>query len=236
MNKRLSPTLNSSYSGSRPDIRRLVPDNIRRVLDVGCNAGALGQALKAEHPSLTVYGIELDARVVPSAVQRLDKVFHSDVETFAWTQLHGLTFDCIIFADILEHLHHPWIILENAADYLSPGGSIIISLPNIRHISSFYWIYVRGIWPMRDRGIHDKTHLRFFTLHNIHQLLATTGYAVIKVRRQYRLLERPSRLNELLFTRLRGAAFMDRLPVIREFLTYQYLIVAKRLRSFDNGS
>lgn len=233
MNGMISPALNSSYTGSRPEIRRLVPAYITHVLDVGCSAGALGEALKAERPSLVVYGIELDPQAVSTAVHRLDKVFHSDVEAFAWTQLDGLAFDCIIFADILEHLRHPWMVLAKAADYVRPDGCIVISLPNIRHVSSLYWVYLRGIWPMRDRGIHDKTHLRFFTLHTIHQLLASAGYQAVKVRRQYRLIERPSRLNELLFTRLRGAAVVDRLPVIREFLTYQYLIVGKARQAID---
>ena len=40
--------LDPYYQFSRPEVRHLVPLRARKVLDVGCAAGAMGAALKAE--------------------------------------------------------------------------------------------------------------------------------------------------------------------------------------------
>ena len=40
-------------------------------------------------------------------------------------------YDFIIFADVLEHLVEPWVVLKNVSKFLKPKGSIIVSIPNI---------------------------------------------------------------------------------------------------------
>jgi hypothetical protein len=47
---------------------------------------------------------------------------------------------------------------------LSPSACLIVSLPNIRHISALYSIFFSGSFPRRQRGIFDDTHWRWFTL------------------------------------------------------------------------
>src|SRR5690606_32652896 len=53
---------NPSYFGVRHDMLELVPAGvpIKRVLDVGCAAGATGRALAERLPGVEITGIELD--------------------------------------------------------------------------------------------------------------------------------------------------------------------------------
>ena len=211
---------NPSYVGSRDDILNLVPDNVRKVLDVGCSVGALGEQIKQRN-SVEVVGIELDEQMAKIAKEKLDKVIIGDIEKINSVDcLIPNYFDCIIFADILEHLKDPWKVLKNITSFLSDDGVIVASIPNIRHYTTIINLLFKGYWPYRERGIHDKTHLRFFTLKNIKEMIEGAGLKIVKVKRNYRIIERPHRLNRF----SKYFAF----PFLKDFLTFQYLIVCKK--------
>jgi len=210
---------NPSYVGPREDILRLVPAGVSRVLDVGCSVGTLGLALRERGARVT--GVELDPRMGAAARQRLDEVHIGSVEDEALFEgLGESTFDCIIFADLLEHLIDPWSALERFAERLAPDGVVVASLPNIRHYTTIRTLLFQGYWPYRDRGIHDRTHLRFFTLRNIRELFDSSGLTIRKLDRNYRIIERPHRLNRL--------APLLGLPLLRELFAFQYLVQAGR--------
>jgi len=214
---------NPSYIGPREDILRLVPRGVKRVLDVGCSVGTLGQALR-ERDGAEVTGIELDAQMGAEARERLNEVHIGSVEEKAlFERLGDRTFDCIVFADLLEHLADPWIALGRFVERLAPEGVVVASLPNIRHYTTIRTLLFQGYWPYRDRGIHDQTHLRFFTLRNIRELFASVGLSILELDRNYRIIERPHRLNRF--------APALALPGLREFLAFQYLVRAGRKRS-----
>ena len=210
---------NPSYVGPRQDILRLVPPGVKRVLDVGCSVGTLGRALRERGAEVT--GIEIDPRMAAAARERLNEVHIASVEDAAlFERLGERPFDCIIFADLLEHLVDPWTALDRFVERLAPDGVIVASLPNIRHYTTIRTLLFQGYWPYRDRGIHDRTHLRFFTLRNIRELFASSGLTIRKIDRNYRIIERPHRLNRF--------APVLALPLLRELLAFQYLVQAGR--------
>ncbi len=211
---------NKSYIGSRWDILELVNPSYKRVLDVGCSIGRLGEDIK-QKTNGEVAGIELNREMSEIASQKLDKVITGDVELINLSDYFEKEyFDCIIFGDILEHLRDPWSVLKNYCEYLRQDGTVILSLPNIRHISTLYSLIIRDYWPYRDRGIHDRTHMRFFTLRNIKELIQGANLVPVKVIRRYRLIERGHIINVL--------SFLLVLPLIRSFITFSYLIIAKK--------
>jgi len=211
---------NPSYVGPREDILRLVPSGVTRVLDVGCSVGTLGRAIR-EREAAHVCGIELDAEMGDQARAHLNTVHIGSVEDDAlFERLGDGPFDCIIFADLLEHLVDPWTTLDRFVERLTPAGVVVASLPNIRHYTTIRTLLFQGYWPYRDRGIHDRTHLRFFTLRNIRELFASSGLSIRKLDRNYRIIERPHRLNRL--------APVLAFPPLRELFAFQYLVQAGR--------
>ena len=215
-------SFNPSYIGKRNDILSLIPNSAKRVLDVGCSVGALAEQIKKRN-NAEVAGIEYDEAMAKIAKDKLDKVLIADVETVNVSEHFAPNyFDCIIFADILEHLRNPWDVLKNLAPLLKDDGLVILSIPNVSHYSTIIQLLFRGYWPYRKRGIHDKTHLRFFTLKNIKQLLRYADLKAVTIKRIYRIFERPTKLNK--FSKLLA------LPPTRRFLTFQYLICAKKLK------
>jgi SAM-dependent methyltransferase len=210
---------NPSYVGPRQDILRLIPPGVKRVLDVGCSVGTLGLALQERGAEVT--GIEIDPSMGAEARERLNEVHIASVEDPAlFERLRERSFDCIIFADLLEHLVDPWTALNRFVERLAPGGVVVASLPNIRHYTTIRTLLFQGYWPYRDRGIHDRTHLRFFTLRNIRELFASSGLTIHRVERNYRIIERPHPLNRL----APGLA----LPLLRDLIAFQYLVQAGR--------
>lgn len=206
------PEINSYYSHNRGDVLRLVPEEARRILDVGCGAGSLGKELKKS--GAKVFGIEISRNACEAAGKELDKTFLCDVEEFS-PPFSDKYFDCIIFADILEHLRDPQTTLEKYRRYLSDNGRAIGSIPNVRYYKLIIRL-LRGSWDYSDSGLLDKSHLRFFTLINIKEMFEEAGYEIIRLERNIVAARGFKVLNFLLFNRL------------KEFLTYQYYIVAKK--------
>jgi 2-polyprenyl-3-methyl-5-hydroxy-6-metoxy-1,4-benzoquinol methylase len=158
------------FQSSRDDVARLVPPPALRVLDVGCGFGGLGRTLQ-KRGTHELYGVERN----PEAPPHLDGVYTQywigDVEQLAQT-LPAVPYDCIVFADILEHLVDPWRTLARYARLLKPGGTVVASIPNVRNFVLLASLIVKGRWTYRDHGLLDRTHLRFFTRRDIEQMFA----------------------------------------------------------------
>lgn len=200
------------FSHMRTDILSLMPKGAKRVLDVGCGNGCFGKELKKT--GIEVVGIESDAVAAKEAEANLDRVYAGDIENLTPPFSDGY-FDCIIFADILEHLRKPQDALNKYRQYLSDGGCVIGSIPNVRYYKVIIRL-LRGSWDYVDAGILDESHLRFFTLVNIKEMFEKAGYKIEGLKRNL-VAARGFKLINMFFCGL-----------FRDFLTYQYYIVAKK--------
>jgi len=211
---------NPSYIGPRYDILSMVPNEARRVLEIGCGIGALGEKIRQRN-NAEVTGIEIDERMAGVAKGKLDRVIIGDVEENYLRQgLAPRYFDCIIFADVLEHLKNPWSVLKDITVFLNDNGSVIASIPNVRHHTTIRSLVFGGHWPYRERGIHDRTHLRFFTLKNIRDMFEHANLSIVKISRKYRIVESSHPLNRY------SKCFA--VPLIRDFFTFKYLVIARK--------
>lgn len=164
------------FEGSRPEIAKLVPESCRSILDVGCGFGGLGRQLR-DLGFNDLYGIEIN----PDATSKLENVYSKhwigDVEKLV-LPLPAESLDCIIFADVLEHLVDPWGALRRYVGLLRSGGTAIISVPNVRNVALLYRLLVKGRWDYEDSGLLDRTHLRFFTRYSVGSLAASAGLQI----------------------------------------------------------
>ncbi|MGB0112655.1 MAG: hypothetical protein WBP59_05500, partial [Ilumatobacteraceae bacterium] len=110
-----------------------------------------------------------------------------------------------------------------ATAMLEPGGTVVLSLPNIRHVSAAWSIFVRGSFPRRSRGLFDETHLRWFTPGDVRAMCESVGLGVETVGFNARLLDRPGGGANDWIARQRWASSV---PIVREFLGYQVLVTA----------
>lgn len=171
------PTVESV--GYNPLLAALIPQQARRIVEVGCSTGGLAQGLKAaREPGLHVVGLELDARAADMARRHCDEVIHlnideAEVEFFASQQGH----DCWVFGDVLEHLRDPWRVLAEVVKVLAPGGCVVASIPNAQHWSVQARLNM-GHFNYEPTGLMDRTHLRWFTRETMRKMFEGAGLRV----------------------------------------------------------
>jgi 2-polyprenyl-3-methyl-5-hydroxy-6-metoxy-1,4-benzoquinol methylase len=145
----------------------------RRLLDVGAAHGYLAAALREQ--GFRVTGIEADGVLGEEAAKHCDEFLLLDLDgplpSFAEP------FDLMVFGDVLEHLKLPAAVLSHFVGSLREDGAVIISLPNVANI------YVRlqllfGRFEYQDRGLLDRTHMRFFTRKSFQTFMNDAGLDV----------------------------------------------------------
>jgi len=165
------------YDNVRHEMLKYLPDNAKKILDVGCGNGAFALIAKDKN-NAEVWGIELMESEAKVAETVLDKVFTGPCEQFI-QQLPEKYFDVIYFNDVLEHLADPYTILDIIKTKLSNDGVIITSIPNVRFYRTFSKVVFGKDWKYDDFGIMDKTHLRFFTGKSIRRMYQELDYEIL---------------------------------------------------------
>ncbi|MBI3654736.1 MAG: methyltransferase domain-containing protein [Acidobacteria bacterium] len=162
------------YSSHAQMVKWVSQQRPAEVLEIGTATGYLSSEMVKLGCKVT--GIEQDPQMAEIAQQYCEKMLVGDIEKM---DLSGLgRFDAIIFGDVLEHLHNPRTVLAKVNGLLKPGGSVLISLPNVANI----WIRLNlffGRFNYSRVGILDETHLRFFTLKTAKKLASDCGLDVI---------------------------------------------------------
>jgi 2-polyprenyl-3-methyl-5-hydroxy-6-metoxy-1,4-benzoquinol methylase len=167
--------LSSQYSTHNIIINNVGRNNF--VLDVGCNNGYIG---KNSDPSNKFYGIDyLDGEVIKAKESYHDAIVYNlnDLKFLPW----NIKFDLIIFADVLEHVLYPDVVLNFfASNYLKDGGKVIVSLPNVANWQIRCSLLL-GNFNYTDTGILDKTHLHLYTFKSAKNLIYKSNLKSINI-------------------------------------------------------
>ena len=151
-------------------LRRLGEGRGRCALDVGAADGFLAELLTRQGWQVTA--LERDPAQAAKARGRCHEVIVADLDEAA-PRIEG-AFAAIVYGDVLEHLGDPLPVLVALNRSLAPGGCVIVSVPNVAHL----WVRLSlllGRWDYAERGILDRTHLRFFTRRSFVRFLGDAG-------------------------------------------------------------
>jgi len=199
------------YDVMRKDVLQAIPCSAKVVLSVGCAAGRTEAELVKR--GMTVVGVEIHEEAANLARQRGLVVIQGDAVSVDVSK-YG-PYDCIVYADVLEHLVDPQGLVRRHIDSLKDDGIVYATVPNFRNFRVFYELFIRGAVRYEDAGILDRTHVRITTRKLVCEWLAEVGLAVVTQR-----FIIWGRRNKLLSVCLLGLA--------REFIAHQVAFVATK--------
>ncbi len=150
----------------------------KRVLDLGCGEGFFAEQIRQQGNSV----VGVDVIEQPSQSDALDAYIRADLSRGLDDILDKLgdqKFDRVLLLDIIEHLPAPERLLQDCHAVLNADGQIIVSVPNVANITVRLGLLF-GRFNYTERGILDKTHMRFFTRKTIRHLLELCDYRIIR--------------------------------------------------------
>ena len=178
MNSSVNADKAEYLNNPRLDMKKYIPENAMRILDIGCCDGAFCLLLK--QPGREMWGVEMNEKTAQKAMLVFDKVLVGDLNA-VFDQLPENYFDCVVFNDVLEHIYSPWNTLEMIKKILKDDGIVVSSIPNFRYLTNMIEVVLHGEFRYRtEGGILDDTHIRFFTTKSIRELYEGLYYKILK--------------------------------------------------------
>jgi 2-polyprenyl-3-methyl-5-hydroxy-6-metoxy-1,4-benzoquinol methylase len=205
---------------ARTDLMQLVPAvHNQSILEIGASGGYTLLALKQTGKASYVAGVELfQLANTEQENTQLDEFYIADVEQLN-LNLVNKQFDVLILGDVLEHLRNPWQVYEYLLQFVKPGGTVIVSVPNIRFFKVMFQVIFQGDFKYTESGIMDRTHLRFFCKKNILALVSLSNTKVQSYFPSFRLQNQWK-----LFWANRVT-----LGLFEQFFTIQHIVSLKKL-------
>lgn len=196
----------SYYQVVNPKVISLL-EPVEKILEVGCAEGFLGQFITQNNLGSEIFGIEIHNQSGEKAKKWYRRIFIGNVESMDLSQVPDV--DAIVCADLLEHLIDPWAVFSKLVGKLKSDGYFILSIPNARHIRTWFGLVFHGRFDYQETGLLDRTHLRFFTLANLKELFENNNMYIEKI------IWNKAPKGEI--------ANNITLGLLREFLTFQFV-------------
>lgn len=150
-----------------------------RTLDAPCGAGALSLALIDK--GLDVFGVDVAHH--PELKLPQDRLTVADLD--AGVPYEDAHFDTVISVEGIEHLGGPRAFVRELGRVLKPGGTLIISTPNVLSIRSRWrWLsrgYHRHFTPDAE-GRFSSEHLHAIDYVLLYRMLKDAGLSVRSVK------------------------------------------------------
>ncbi|HEY6787812.1 MAG TPA: class I SAM-dependent methyltransferase [Trebonia sp.] len=159
------------------------------VVDIGCGDGMATDLAARANPGHRFVGLDWSADALRQAQARGLTLVRASVES-AGLPIASASADVVIMSELIEHLVDPDSVLEEAWRVLKPGGTLLLSTPNL---AAWYnrGLLVLGIQPLFTevslRGVYGRPgsvvagHLRLFTSRALLGLLAARGFGDIRL-------------------------------------------------------
>lgn len=171
---------------ARRIIQTMVAQSSRRVLSLGIGHQVLPKSILAELGStLDHYAIiEGSLEIIEgfrskAALPKNTELIHSFFEDYQPAQ----KFDAIEMGFVLEHVNDPAVIVRHYRQYLAPGGTMFIAVPNARSLHRLIGHEAGVLDNLYRLSPEDLQlgHQRYFDFESLCKLVLEAGLKVVKV-------------------------------------------------------
>ncbi|MCW2524752.1 MAG: methyltransferase protein [Frankiales bacterium] len=226
MPSRYEATVDPEAANSAHGFMAQMVGSNKRVLELGAAGGHMTRALTAQ--GCTVTAVEYDAEAAIDLKAETSEVIVGDLNDLTLLDDLRPDYDVVLCGDVLEHLLDPQAVLDRVTRLLAPGGRVVVSLPHVGHVDVRLAL-LQGRWDYNSWGLLDATHIRFFTLKTIQEMVARAGLVIIDLRR----VRAPAFETELRVDRASvPTAVLDAALQDPEAETYQFVFTAVK----DDGN
>jgi SAM-dependent methyltransferase len=185
------------------------------IVDIGCGDGEAAGVALAANPGHRLVGVDWSADALRQAGGRGLTLVRAAVDGVSLPLGPGIA-DVVIMSELIEHLVDTDSALDEAWRVLKPGGSLLLSTPNL---AAWYnrAMLVFGVQPVFSevslRGVFGRPgtvvagHLRMFTSRSLKGLLNARGFGSVDLSgARYHDVPRPLRPLDRMFCAWPGAA------------------------------
>lgn len=142
-----------------------------RVLDVGAGTGEFLSYMQDE--GYEVVGLEPSSKIGEKARGKGLEIHNKTIEEFV-KKGHG-SFDVVTLFHVLEHVPNPIEVVESAYSLLSPGGILVVKVPN--EFNSLQ-VSARESLSLDDWWIVPPVHINYFDYASLGALIQSAGFKV----------------------------------------------------------
>lgn len=190
--------IDSYYNGKRSELTQYLPDIDlhTKILEVGCGAGGFRENISI---SCEYWGVELSPEASVIAKSKMNQVITGKFQD-VYDLLPDNYFDCVICADVIEHMDDTDWFLQAIKNKMAKNGVLVGSIPNVRYIDNLYRVLFKKDWYYLSVGILDNTHLRFFTQKSLNRTLIKNNYEIQTLEGINKIKLNYSNINNLILT------------------------------------
>lgn len=166
------------HDSVRRDAVHFVPKTDGTLLEIGGGIGGTSSLLKEMGIARRVVVVDIVSERLPG----IDAKYSGDLNDPALFDRIGEgegRVDTILCLDVLEHLVDPWEVVQRLHRLLVPGGSLVVSVPNMRYWKLSWNLLARGEFELASDGIKDRTHLRWFVRDTAIELVTCSGLKLV---------------------------------------------------------
>lgn len=150
--------------------RRYFPE-VKNILEIGCGTGFVLSALESNFPGALLTGSELQTTGLVHSAMRVTRatLIQMDARRIPFES----EFDVVGAFDVLEHIDEDELVLKQMHQAVSPGGGIILTVPQHMYLWSVQDAYAQHL------RRYDKEELLGKILRAGFEVLYTTSFVSI---------------------------------------------------------
>lgn len=160
--------------GKLKQIRKLIPEHNRVLLDYGCGSGSWIDQIKKLDSTLTMIGMDVTAGPLEELKKRGIEAHCCD-ETNMFDFIAEESVGVIHLNHVIEHVPSPMRLLEALQRALVPGGVIIGQTPNVASWGCRFWGDYWTQW-------HAPRHLTLFSHLTLDRHATSAGLEVVSIK------------------------------------------------------